>query len=131
MKSPIGTLFLAVCMLIGAMSCEKNDKLTRDISGDWKLRSFTVDGVETFGSIIKSSKISFEKDGDYEWTITFADGSNDITEGEYEIDADDDEIKFIDDDGQTTRLDIDLDGDDLELAGIYDGDRVVLKAKKD
>jgi Lipocalin-like domain len=123
------TLF---ALLLGAMSsCEKDEKLTRDISGEWEIRSFTADGVEIMGSLVRSSKFEFEKDGDFEWTISYTDGSTDIASGEYEIDAEDQEIRLESDNGDIDKMDFDLDGDDLELSGIFEQNRVVIKARKD
>jgi hypothetical protein len=130
-KTTLSTLALFGLLLSALSSCEKDDKLVRDFSGEWKIRSFTADGIEIMGSLVKSSKFEFEKNGDFEWTINYTDGSTDISEGEYTIDADDDEIRFEADNGDIDKMEFDLDGDDLELSGIFEQNRVVIKARKD
>ncbi len=131
LKKSLSTLALFAILLSSLSSCEKDDKLVRDISGEWKIRSFTADGVEIMGSLVKSSKFEFEKNGDFEWTINYIDGSTDISEGEFTIDAEDDEIRFEADNGDIDKMEFDLDGDDLELSGIFEQNRVVIKARKD
>jgi hypothetical protein len=130
-KTTLSTLALFALLLSALSSCEKDDKLVRDITGEWKIRSFTADGVEIMGSLVKSSKFEFEKNGDFEWIINYIDGSTDISEGEFTIDAEDDEIRFEADNGDIDKMEFDLDGDDLELSGIFEQNRVVIKARKD
>ena len=78
------TILMTFCLTAAMLfsSCEifkKDDLLREDIVGEWDITSFTIDGVEAKGSVIKNSKMEFEKysgnSGDFEWTITYADGT--------------------------------------------------------
>ena len=59
------------------------------------------------------------------------DGTSEIQSGDYSVDEEDKEIDFENAEGEHQKFDYDLDGDDLELSGISDGERVVLKAERD
>lgn len=120
--------------LLSFTACKK-DKLRKDLVGDWEVKSFTIDGVEAKGSVITSSKMEFEAysgdNGDFEWSISYTDGSSETQTGDYTVDQEDEEITFEDNDGERIKLDFDLSNDDLELSGILDGQRVVIKAERD
>lgn len=127
----------AFTLMFALSSCKKDKKptLRESIVGEWEIKSFTIDGVETKGTVVKASKMEFEKytgnNGDFEWSISYTDGSTDIESGDYEMDEEDGEIEFKSADGNTLQLEFDLDGDELELEGIIDGERVVIKADRD
>lgn len=129
-------LFLATFSL---SSCKKDKDTTpsptQAIVGTWKISSFTIDGVEIKGTIVASSKITFDAytgaNGDFEWTILYTDGTSEIATGDYTVDEADREVKLENDNGETIKFDYDLDGNDLELSGILDGERYVLKADRD
>lgn len=139
------TNFLAFSLLIllvpGFTSCEKDKPeppkptLKQQLVGDWEIKSFTIDGVEVKGSIVTSSKMEFEaytgSNGDFEWFIGFVDGTSESQSGDYEVDEADKEIELENNEGERIKFDFDLDGDDLELSGILDGERYVLKAERD
>ena len=136
----VKTLSLLLLILPAMTSCDKckdDDKptLKEQLVGDWEIKSFTIDGVEVKGSIVTSSKMEFEKytgsNGDFEWTIQYADGSSETQSGDYEVDETDKEITFENQEGEREKFDFDLDGNDLELSGISDGERVILKAERD
>ena len=118
-------------------NCKKDKKptLRESLVGEWEIKSFTIDGVETKGSVVRSSKMEFEKytgtNGDCEWSISYMDGSTDIESGDYQVDEEDGEIEFKSADGNTLQLEFDLDGEELELEGIIDAERVVIKAERD
>ncbi len=118
-------------------NCKKDKKptLRESLVGEWEIKSFTIDGVETKGSVVRSSKMEFEKytgtNGDFEWSISYMDGSTDIESGDYQVDEEDGEIEFKSADGNTLQLEFDLDGEELELEGIIDAERVVIKAERD
>lgn len=129
--------FVAFALAFTFANCKKDKKptLRESLVGEWEIKSFTIDGVETKGSVVRSSKMEFEKytgtNGDFEWSISYADGSTDIESGDYQIDEEDGEIEFKSADGNTLQLEFDLDGDELELEGIIDAERVVIKADRD
>lgn len=128
---------LLMILLPGLTSCEKDKKPTirENLVGDWEIKSFTIDGVEVKGSVITASKMEFEaytgSNGDFEWSISFVDGSSENQSGDYEVDEEDKEIDLENEQGEHLKFDFDLDGDDLELSGTIDGERYVLKAERD
>jgi len=140
-KSNLLAFSLLLLLLPGLTSCKKDKDeapaptLRERLVGDWEIQSFTIDGVEVKGSIVTTSKMEFEaytgSNGDFEWFIAYADGSSETQTGDYEVDEADGEIILESNDGDRLKLDLDLDGDDLELSGILDGERYVLKAERD
>lgn len=134
-------VFAMLLLVLPAMtSCDKckdkdNPTVKEQLVGEWEIKSFTVDGVEVKGPIITSSKMEFEEytgnNGDFEWSISYIDGSSELQTGDYEVDEEDKEIELEDNDGDRLKFDFDLDGDDLELSGTIDGERYVLKAERD
>lgn len=128
---------VAFTLIFTLSNCKKDKKptLRETLVGEWEIKSFTIDGVETKGSVVKASKMEFEKytgnNGDFEWTISYMDGSTDIEAGDYEVDEEDGEIEFQSADGNTIKLEFDINGDELELEGIIDAERVVIKADRD
>lgn len=141
MKNKISSINLLAFSLLfillpGIIACKK-DKLPtfrESIVGTWTIKSFTIDGVEIKGTVVKSSKMEFEKysgsNGDFEWNIFYTDGTADIQTGDYELDEIDKEIKLENEEGDRLKFDFELEDNDLELSGILDGERYVLKAKR-
>ena len=140
--SKINLTALALFLLVapGFTSCDKDDDnketdLRVAIVGDWEVTSFTIDGVEVVGTIVLASKMEFEaytgSNGDFEWLINYGDGSSENQSGDYEVDQEDKEVELQSSDGEVLKLDVDIDGDDLELSGNLDGERVVIKAERD
>lgn len=133
------TLALLLLVLPAMTSCDKckDDRTTLkdELVGEWQIESFTIDGVEAKGSVITSSKLEFEdysgSNGDFEWFIHYFDGSSELQVGDYEVDETDKEITLEDNEGDRIKFDFDLEGNDLELSGIIDGERYVLKAERD
>ena len=132
---------LLLLVLPGLASCKKDDdkndnsNLRGAIVGEWDVTSFTIDGVEVMGTVILASKIEFEtfsgSNGDFEWSINYGDGSSENQSGDYEVDQEDKEVELQSNDGEILKLDVDIDGDELELSGNLDGERVVIKADRD
>ena len=120
----------------GLTNCKKDKAptLKQEVVGDWEVKTFTEDGAELMGSIVTSFTMEYESysgsNGDFEWQINYADGSSERISGDYEVDAEDKEIKLIKNDGSTT-LDLDVDNGECEIEGIIDGFRYVIKAKRD
>ena len=140
--SKINLTALALFQLVapGFTSCDKDDDnketdLRVAIVGDWEVTSFTIDGVEVVGTVVLASKMEFEaytgSNGDFEWLINYGDGSSENQSGDYEVDQEDKEVELQSSDGEILKLDVDIDGDDLELSGNLDGERVVIKAERD
>ncbi len=131
---------LLLLVLPALTSCDKNkDKdqptVKEQLVGEWEIKSFTIDGVDVKGAIITASNMEFEaftgSKGDFEWTINYSDGTSDTQSGDYKVDEAEKEIDLENKEGEHLVFDFDLDGDDLELTGILDGERVVLKAERD
>ncbi len=140
-KSNLWAFGLLLLLLPGFTSCKKEKPeppvptLRERLVGDWEIKSFTIDGVEVKGSIVLASKMEFEaytgSNGAFEWFISYADGTSETQSGDYEVDEADKEIELEDNEGDRVKLDFDLDGDDLELSGISDGQHIVMKAERD
>ena len=139
-KINLTALALSLLILSGFTSCKKDDKdnnsdLRAAIIGDWEVTSFTLDGVEVMGTVVLASKMEFEaysgSNGDFEWSINYGDGSSELQSGDYEVDQEDKEVELQSNDGEILKLDVDIDGDELELSGNLDGERVVIKADRD
>lgn len=133
-------LALLLFVLPAMTSCDKckddvKPTVKEQLIGEWEIKSFTIDGVEVKGTIVANSKMEFEaysgSNGDFEWTIQYGDGSSETESGDYEVDEEDKEIEFENEEGERQKFDFNLDGDELELSGISDGERVVLKAERD
>jgi len=130
-------LLLVLPALTSCDQCKEEDKPSarEQLVGKWIIKSFTIDGVEVIGSIVTSSKLELEaysgSKGDFEWSILFSDRTSETQSGDYKIDEAEKEIDFEDKEGEHQVFDYGLEGDDLELTGILDGERVVLKADRD
>ena len=136
-KTNLSAFLLLMILLPAFTSCKKDKKptLRGEIVGEWELKSFTVDGVELKGSIVLASKMEFEaysgSNGDFEWVVNYADGTSETASGDYTLDEEDAEVELENNDGERIKFDVEIDGDDLELSGILDGERYELKAERD
>jgi hypothetical protein len=138
-KPTLLVLLLAACCL--ALSSCKKETLADKLEGEWNVKSYTGDGVEYISpSDITSFDMEYEeydaddREGDFSWDVRYSDGSSEVISGTYEVDIDDEELELkITNSGLTFTvvLDIDLDGDDLELSGNIDGEATVFKAERD
>lgn len=135
------TLLLMV-VLAGFSRCKKdNDNKENQshfgeaVAGKWEISSFTIDGVETMGAVIRASKMEFEagisSKGNFEWSLIYSDGSGETQTGDYQEDFENKEVKLKSRDGDLLKLDVAIDGDDLELSGMLDGEHIVVKADRD
>lgn len=139
-KSTLLAFSLMLLIFPGLVSCkkDKNDiepPLGEQLAGEWEMRSFTVEGVEMMDFVLSSSILEFEASagtgGDYEWLFAYTDGTSTLTNGEYEVDEDSEELIFDSNSGYEARYDIYINGDNLELSGIVDGAQYELKLKRD
>lgn len=132
---------LLLIVLAGFNSCKKDydnknslSSLGEAIAGEWELSSFTIDGVEIMGAVISASKMEFEACigpySDFKWNLSYNDGSGETQAGNYEEDYEDKKIELISSDGTVLKLDFDFNGDGLNLSGILDGERIVIKADR-
>lgn len=128
---------LLLVILACFSSCKKeNDhktgKLGESITGKWELSSFTIDGLETMGTVILASKIKFETCGDgFEWRLIYRDSSSETQTGNYEEDYEDKEVELQSSNGDVLKLIVDFGSDGLKLSGMLDGERIVIKADRD
>ena len=136
-KTNLSAFLLLMILLPAFTSCKKDKKptLRGEIVGEWELKSFTVDGVELKGTIVLASKMEFEaytgSNGDFEWRVNYGDGTNETASGDYTLDEEDAEVELENNDGERIKFDVEINGDDLELSGILDGERYELKAERD
>ena len=126
-----------VLLLLTALSftsCDKIKRVANNLEGDWKVKSFTIDGVEAMRVGVNNFTLEFDDysddEGDFEWRIIYVDGTSETLSGEYGIDDDGKELELNAND-KAYQMDMDLDGDELELEGIVDGEKVIIKADKD
>ncbi|MFN0015413.1 MAG: lipocalin family protein [Saprospiraceae bacterium] len=141
-KSSLLAFGLLLLLFSGFTSCKKDkDEAPKPLTireqfvGKWEIKSFTIDGVEAKGSVITSSKMEFEaysgSNGDFKWSINYIDGTSEIQSGDYTVDEKGKEITLENDEGSHFTLAFDLDGDDLMLSGIEDGQHIVIITERD
>ena len=130
---------LLLVILACFSSCKKDydnknslSSLGESITGKWELSSFTIDGLETMGTVILASKIKFETCGDgFEWRLIYRDSSSETQTGNYEEDYEDKEVELQSSNGDVLKLIVDFGSDGLKLSGMLDGERIVIKADRD
>lgn len=134
-KSRIFAILILSVAAIGLTNCkkEKAPTLKEEVVGNWEVKSFTEDGVELMGSIVISFTMEYDQysgsNGDFFWQINYGDGSSERVTGDYTVDLEDKQIKLVKNDGTIT-MDLDVSGDRVEMEGIIDGYRYVVKGKK-
>lgn len=132
---------LLLVVLAGFSSCKKDydnknnlSSLGESIAGKWELSSFTIDGVEIMGAVISASKMEFEawngSNSGFEWSLIYSDGSGETQTGNYEEDYEAKEVEIKSRDGAVLKLDIDFNGDGLNLSGHLDDERILIKADR-
>lgn len=130
-------LLFAASMTV--VACKKDDDKSacQKLEGEWKCVSFKEDGVELLGSagIINSSELDFDKlngdEGDFDWTITYNDGSNEALRGDYEVNANCTEVTMTPVGEIGIDFDFEIDGDELTLEANLDGSAAEVKFKRD
>ncbi|MBK8195887.1 MAG: hypothetical protein IPK76_22790 [Lewinellaceae bacterium] len=132
--------FLALALILvssaALTSCKKDNDTKPEpqesLSGAWTIQSFTIDGVEVKGLVIKSSQLKLnaadEASGTFVWTITYMDNTADTVKGQYLLNESGDEISMITPDGQVQVFDFSFTGDQIVLSGMLDEGTVVMKA---
>ena len=121
------TLSFAAC---GDDDTDPNEDVNNRLEGDWKVESFTRDGVEQMNFVYNRFLWEFDKDGpvdgEIEWDITLTNGSSSSSEFDYEVTDEGDELEIEGDD-----FNIDLDDDDLRLEGTVDAENWIFRLEKD
>lgn len=135
-----GTLFVSSC---GDDDLDPNEETNNRLDGDWEVTSFVGQGAvtsELLGNGINSVDLRFEKqdafDGEYRFDFVFDNGVADVIRGDYEIENSGREIVLMPADNSTDEeYDIEINGDDLEMDGLFDFDgsatRVIIEAERD
>lgn len=128
-------VLFAVVILFSLSSCAKNRTLNA-LQGDWEVTSYTEDGVELVGFLITSMSIEFEEygesKGDCNITFVLVDGSTvPSSVAEYACNDDGTEVDFIYSDGTKETYNFNVEGDDLEMDGTFDGTRYEIRADRD
>lgn len=120
-------------------SCDPLRPVLMLLVGDWDVTSFTEDGVESMGTIFTSVQMEFEEygetEGEFNWTLLGTSGASTFLTGDYQLNDDGTEVEMTFKSGslqgEVVDFDMDLEGEDLELAGNIDGFRWVINAEKD
>lgn len=159
-KNSILTAAITASTLIGITSCNKDKKFENRIDGDWKINSYTINGVELKSYLeLEDSTIlelDFDKDGDYKFSsismetyngesynsLSTIHGQWTIDDGELTIDYDGlkglNSIIFeyylneevISFSSETYNIEK-LKGDDLKLEGEFEGVTIKIDATRD
>ena len=144
MKKINFSIFLFALILL--MGCKKDEPTPCELlQGDWQCESWQQDGVEYFGNQagISSSRIDFDElpssggiynlRGDFDWVITFSDGSTETIVGKYNSKCDliGSEITLDFDGGGTSKLDFTILNDKLTLEGEFFNFDVKLDFERD
>jgi len=129
-------------LLIGFLvnSCEKDDpkdNILNQLEGEWDVKSFTEDGVETVGFLFNIFEMEYEEyesnEGDFRWTLIDVNGQTTIISGEYECNTAGDEVELSFRNNSlfegTYEFDMTIDDDDLSLEGNIDGLKYVIDAE--
>lgn len=138
-KINLTAIALLLLVLPSLTSCKKDDDGGKPSQGagledKWEVNSFTIDGIEVKGVIIRSSEIEFDEDNDTEgsfsWVITYTDNTSDTVTGEYQLNEAGNKIVLDSNGDKVLQFDIELAGNDLELSGEMDEGQVVVKADR-
>lgn len=133
-KTNLTAIALFLLILPGLNSCKKDndDNPTQQtgLEGKWNVTSFVLDDVEIKGVIVASSDMEFDANnsttGDFSWSITYKDNSNDTVTGDYEIVGG--KIKLDSHGDKVLEFDLKLEGDNLEIKGDMDEGYVKVKS---
>jgi hypothetical protein len=135
-KINLATLALLLLVLASFSSCKKDDDDTpiqqQGIEGKWNVTSFVLDDVEIKGIIIAASEMEFDADnsttGDFSWSITYKDNSNDTVTGEYVVVGD--KIHLDSHGDEVLEYDLKLTDNSLEIRGEMDEGYVKVTAAR-
>jgi hypothetical protein len=130
------TPFILLLFSIVISSCSKEETrlIADDLVGVWDLYSYTEDGVETIGSDFRSMQLDFKihSNGTGKFISRFTDMNNNSGDwkGTYIVYQDKKEVELIPDGEFPLVFDISYAGDKFTLEGSIDGDRIIMKGKK-
>ena len=125
----------------GEDEVDPNQATNDALNGEWEVESFiAIGGVgssELMGNSFTSVELDFDKQGpfDGEYSFTFIatpanGGTTAVIRGDYEIENNGTEITLMPDGGgDDEEYDIEINGDDLELDGLFTFDSGALRAQ--
>lgn len=139
--SKINLTAFALFMLVlpAITSCNKDDKDDNPtpqtgLSDKWEVSSFTIEGVEIKGVVIRSSQFEFDATtnttGTFSWVMNYTDNTSDTVIGTYTLTDEGNKITLDSNGDKTIELDITVAGDKLELSGVMDESLIVVKADR-
>ncbi len=135
-KTNLTAIALFLLILPGLNSCKKDSDDTpiqqQGLNGKWNVTSFVLDDVEIKGLIIATSEMEFDADnstsGDFSWSITYKDNSNDTVTGEYVVVGD--KIHLDSHGDEVLEYDLKLTDNSLEIRGEMDEGYVKVTAAR-
>lgn len=136
MKNIFKTLTFALLLASAALftSCNPELVLAKNLEGTWDVTSFTIDGEEIINAGLVSAEFEFDEydgsEGDFKLTLVGSTGATSIGRGDYELNADGDEIDLNYDDGSTEAYDVEVDGDKVTFEGNIGGFLYIIKADR-
>lgn len=135
-KTNLTAIALFLLILPGLNSCKKDSDDTpiqeQGLAGKWNVTSFVLDDVEIKGLIIATSEMEFDADnsttGDFSWSITYKDNSNDTVTGDYVVVGD--KILLDSHGDEVLEYDLKLTDNSLEIRGEMDEGYVKVTAAR-
>ncbi len=131
--------FFAAALLLSFVlaGCSKEAKIGKKLAGTWDVTSYTIDGVESMGSVFSSVELFFgtynkkDRKGDYTFTAVDALGQTTVEKGTYSLNDTGEEVTFTaDSGGDDSIFMLTLDGDNLEMETTTNGYKIILQAKR-
>ena len=105
------------------------------LANKWAIQSFTIDGVEVKGKVIKSSTLQFGDhqglNGNFNWTLHYRDDTSEHQSGTYTLVDDDRKMDMENQKHEHFQFEVVLGKNELRLTGILEGEHYILKAKRD
>ncbi len=134
MYRTLGLLLMVLSMGMFS-SCSPEKVLAKSLEGNWEVTSFTEDGTEVIGFLINTFNLEFKEydgeEGDFTFTLIYANGTTETLSGEYELNSEGTEMDLTYTDGTVEQWDIENEKDDLTLETNLDGTRYVIQAERD
>ena len=135
-KTNLTAIALFLLILPGLNSCKKDSDDTpiqqEGLGGKWTVTSFLFGEVEAKGLIITASEFEFRPNnaskGNFAWSITYKNNNTDTTTGIYEITGS--KIKLDTHGDKILEFDLEVNGNNFQMAGDFDEDYITVKATR-